>query len=351
MSVQANRILYSSQSVGIAPFATPAAYMTLRGIQTVGVNTKFNLEEVFEMGNLPVYEQVENIPEIEVTMEKHLDGYTPIYCLATSGAPSATLIGRSNQRANIAIGIYNDLVSMASGTPLQQCVISGAYISQVAYNMSVQGFFAENVTFVANSKIWSSTTTPFNGFTSAGGVVSLAPAAPEGVNRRQNFNWAGSLLPLDIPGVSSSGTNDPVTTGVFAGQYNVSVQSIKVTANLGREELLELGRRVPYFRYVKFPVQVNTSIDCISKGGDLVSATDVGIYANGFNTTPRTIRFKDTEGLAIDLGSKNVMNGVTMSGNNASAQGGNQTIAFNYQTFNDFTVMHAADPSGFVPTF
>jgi hypothetical protein len=326
--------------------------MTLRSLQTAGVNTKFNLEEVFEIGNLNVMEQVENIPEVEVTLEKFLDGYTPIYNLATSGAAAATLIGRSNQRANLALSIYADNGGpLASGTPVQQCIISGGYVSQLSYNFSIGGFFSESVSFVANSKIWLTGGYTFNGFSAEGGVASLTPAAPEGVNRRQNFNWNGSLLPLNIPGVSSSGTNDPIVTGANSGSYGASVQSIKISANLGREELLELGRRVPYFRYVKFPVQVNTSIEVIDKTGDLVSCTDVGVYANGRNVIPYAMRVKDTEGIAIDLGANNVLNGVTMSGGNAGASGTNSMMTFNYQTFNDLTVYHTADPTGFTPTF
>ena len=341
------RIFYSCLAVGLAPYTTPTAYMTLRGIQSAGVNTKFNLEQAFELGNIQLYEQIENVPEVEVTLEKDLDGYTPIYCLATSGAPSATLVGRSNQRANVALVIYPDTGSLASGTPYQQCIMSGCYVSQESFSFNVQGFFKESTTMVGNNKIWLTGSYTFNGFTSAGGVTSLAPAAPEGINRRQHFNMPVCRFPRNIPGISSSGTNDALT----AEQFGASIQNVKVSVNLGREELLELGRRVPYFRYVNFPVEVSTSIEIIDKTGDLISATETGVYANGANVVPYAMRFKTSEGLGLDLGTQNMLNGVTMSGANAGGRGGNSMLTFNYQNFDDFTVTHTADPTGFTPGF
>lgn len=38
------------------------------------------------------------------------------------------------------------------------------------------------------------------------------------------------------------------------------IQPIKVSANLTREKLFEVGRKGPYYRYVKFPVEVTEEI-------------------------------------------------------------------------------------------
>jgi hypothetical protein len=45
-----------------------------RGAQSVGMTTTFNFEQVFELGQLEIYEFIEAEPEIEVTVEKVLDG-------------------------------------------------------------------------------------------------------------------------------------------------------------------------------------------------------------------------------------------------------------------------------------
>lgn len=46
-----------------------------RGVQSVGMTTTFNFEDVFQLGQLETYEFIESEPEIEVTIEKVLDKY------------------------------------------------------------------------------------------------------------------------------------------------------------------------------------------------------------------------------------------------------------------------------------
>ena len=53
------------------------------GVQSVGITTNFNLEQVFELGQIQIYENVEAVPDIEITMEKVLDGEPLLYDLAT----------------------------------------------------------------------------------------------------------------------------------------------------------------------------------------------------------------------------------------------------------------------------
>jgi hypothetical protein len=337
---QNRRVYYACQSAGIAPFEDPNSYSAVRGLQSVGVNTTFNLEQVFEIGQLAIYENIENLPDVEVTMEKVLDGYCPIYLLATEGAVAATLVGRSNQRANVALSIHSDTNQTASGNQLSQCVMSGVFISQVSYDIQVEGNARESVTLVGNNKVWATGSYVYEGFTDGHGVTSYDPAAPEGVNRRQNVLMASCLWPKDISGISSSGTNDEVAG---SGMFSAAIQSVRVSTNLGREQMLELGRRGPYFRYVNFPVEVTTAIEIIAKDGDLVSATEDGIYDYGRNVEDQAIHVEMEEGLVLDMGTKNKLNSVNFGGANAQRGGGNATITYSYVNFNDMTVQHAND--------
>ena len=50
-----------------------------RGVQSVGMTTTFNFEQVFELGQIETYEYVELEPEIEFTIEKVLDGTKPLF--------------------------------------------------------------------------------------------------------------------------------------------------------------------------------------------------------------------------------------------------------------------------------
>ena len=101
------RIFYACQAVGIASEGS-TTFTPIRGLQSVGINTTFNLEQVFEIGMISIYENIENVPDVEVTLEKVLDGYPLIYHLATEDASSRTLVGRSNAKANLGLAIYDD---------------------------------------------------------------------------------------------------------------------------------------------------------------------------------------------------------------------------------------------------
>ncbi len=327
------RIFYAVQQVGVSKCGANT-FTSIHGLQSLGVNTKFNLEQVFEMGQISIYSNVENIPDIEVTLEKVLDGYPLIYHLATNGATSASLSGRSNIKSTIGLSIYSDTQDSASGSPLAQCTMSGVYPSALNYNFQVNGNSTESVTLVGNNKVWNNT------FTATAFNNADSPLAVTGVQRRQNviFGSAGCKLPQDIPGISASGTNEKTN-----GQdYDAHIQSIKVSTNLGREQLFELGRRGPYHRYVTFPVEVKVDIEILSTAGDSVSALEDATS----NLTNRTITVKSDDTTIIDLGVKNKLSSVTYGGANAGQNGGNATVTYSYVNFNDLTVTQVNDPSG-----
>ena len=330
------RLHYAVESIGFSKLGLNT-FTAGHGIQQCSINTQFNLEQVFELGQLAVYENIENIPDIEVTLEKVMDGYPPLYCLATDGATSATLAGRSNTRCTVGMSLYTDTQDSASGTPLSQCVMSGLYVSQINYQIPVDGNATESLTLVGNNKDWITS----SGFTFTPNFDNTdAPMAAEGVNRREDilFGSAQSLLPTDIPGISSSGTNDLGAEAI----YNAHLQRITVSTNLGREQLFELGKRGPYFRYVGFPVEVRTDIEAISTAGDRVEAFEEA----SSNISDQVIKLIMREGHTINLGSKNKLNSVSYGGNNAGPNGGNATETYSYINFNDLTVTHPQDPSG-----
>jgi hypothetical protein len=332
------RIFYACHQVGVAECGTNS-FTSVHGLQQVTVNTKFGLEPVFEVGQIELYENSETIPSVEVTAEKVLDGYPLIYHLATKGATSASLSGRSNRRATVGLSIYSDVQDAASGTPIRQCTISGVYVSALEYTFQTNGPSKESVTLVGNNKVWSNT------FTAAAFSNTDSPAAAEGVNRREDVLFGESStsgvcrLPTDIPGVSASGYNPYNST---TQEFGAHVQSIKVSTNLGREELLELGRRGPYHRYATFPVEVSCDIEVTSTDGDLVTA----IEESEANLSNRTILIRTREGTVLDLGSKNKLDSVTFGGATAGQNGGNATCTFAYKNFNSLKVVAPHDPSG-----
>ena len=63
-----NRIFYACQAVGLKPMGNPTGdYKVAHGVQSVGITTNFNLEQAFELGQIQIYENIEGLPDVEVT--------------------------------------------------------------------------------------------------------------------------------------------------------------------------------------------------------------------------------------------------------------------------------------------
>lgn len=357
-----NRIFYAVKQVGFAEIGT-SSFTAVHGLQSVGITTTFNLEQIFELGQISLYEDIENIPDVEVTLEKVLDGYPLCYHLATKGSASPTLSGRSAAETIVAMSIFSDVQDAASGTPLSEVQMSGMFVNSLTYTASVDGSITESATLVGNDKVWKTAAFDFTGaFDDTDQPQSIAGSG--GVQRREDVifehhhtgvtqldtngsvavgtgvnDFKGSVLPQDIDGVSSSGTNDKDV----GGDFGAHLQTITVSTDLGREELFELGRRSPYFRFVNFPVEVTCEIEVISTRGDLVSATEEGVLGNGNNLTERTIFLRFREGTTIDLGLKNKLSNTSHTGGDAG--GGNVSVTYSYRNFNNMTVEASHDPT------
>lgn len=76
------RLFYAVQAIGFAPFGKsypamplqPSGFVVAHGVQNTNIQTTFNLSPVFELGQLELYENIEGIPDIQVTAQKVLDG-------------------------------------------------------------------------------------------------------------------------------------------------------------------------------------------------------------------------------------------------------------------------------------
>jgi len=336
-----NRVYYPLHYIALCRYgnANGSGALPVHGLQSLSTTTTFNLEQVFELGQLDIYENIENLPNIELTAEKVLDGYPLIYHLGTRGATSKTLANRTNQRADIYLSVFSDAQDNASGVPLTQAFCSGMYVSSLTYNFPVQGNCTESVTFVGNDKVWRTSNFAFNGHFTG----SDSPAS--GVQRRQHAKMGaaaagGSVWPTIMPGVTivnGSGYNIE-TAGVFGSH----IQDVNITTNLGREDLFELGRRKPYYRYASFPVAVDCTIN-FSEGG---TTPNDGVEADSEadNITNEPIIIKLADGTTFNLGDKNKLQSVTRSGGDTG--GSVVNIAYAFQNFNRLDVTSLSDPEG-----
>ncbi len=349
------RIFYAIQQIAFAREGATGngSFKEAHGVQSVGITTTFNLEQAFELGQLAIYENIEGIPDIEVTIEKVLDGHPPIYMLATRGATSTSLTGRQNVKTIAALSIFRDTKTAADGATGQvsECYMSGLYVSSVGYTFPVDGNSTESVTLVGNNKLWRGTEVQGK-FSESDDDAPASTGSDVGVMRREDLSFsytgtgfeaitggpaaittssAGSILPNDIDGISSSGTNDK-----FAGTniFKSHIQNISCSTDLGREQLFELGRKGAYYRYVTFPVEVTTEFTVIATSGDMVNAIE-----EKDNLQHQKIIIRTGEGLTINAGKKNKLASVGMSGGDAG--GDNVELTYTYTNFNDFDISHA----------
>lgn len=379
-----NRIFYACQAVGIAkykngiqePGNTPVALFTpLHGVQSVGISTSFNLEQAFELGMLEIYDNIEGVPEVEVTIERLLDGYPLAYQLATTGAMDTTKFPSFSERAaaqcNVLLGIWNDTVDNVGGLnadkpPITQVLMSGMYVSSLTYTFPVDGNFTESITLVGNSKGYFgqpevlfpgsppqqliASNVP-NGF----GInianefrklqnglppITDSPKASGGLQTRDDIMMGKCILPFSLPmvayngGIGTAGNNSYIVQGRVLPRAHI--QNITISFDLGREDIFELGRKLPYVKTATFPVEITTEIEVIATESDRVNADP----NKDRNTVDETIKIVLLDGTAFDLGNKNRLTSVNYTGGDAG--GGNATITYSYLTYNYFMI---TDPS------
>jgi hypothetical protein len=355
-----NRIFYACHAVAIAPCFTDHTDENtnfVHGVQSVGITTNFNLEQAFELGQIQIYENIEGTPDVEVTLEKVLDGYPLIYHLASPEATVNSLVGRSTERCCVSLGVYPEEKDSINEASPVEVYMSGMYLSSISYSFPTDGNCTESVTLVGNNKEWLSGTPKLMTLETAnevptdsdgaGGDVPLA-ATDGGIQRREDVMIESSILPKSIYGVSQSNAVGNAYDSVNSSP-KVHVQSLSISTDLGREDINELGRRSPYYRSPNFPTEVSAEFEVIAISGDFVSAyedgnpTYDGTANAGNNTAEETIRIALRDGSVFNLGSKNRLSSVSYGGGDAG--GGNATITYSYTTFNDLSVTHPEDPA------
>jgi len=329
------RVFYACQGVYLqAPHINPTLKTMLTGVQSVGINTNFNLEQVFELGQISIYENIEGIPDVEVSMEKVFDGHGLIFPKACTGAAANTLVSRSKERCMVALGIFDDgldaIANDADTIADYEIQMDGLYVSNVSYSFPTDGNFSESVSFVGNSKTINNAKLVKIGNVAGGGtnmsVFDGTHTPPNiaggvgGIQRRENLDTVNTRLPTELPGVAAGGALG-----------TAKIQSINISTDFGREDIYELGKRAPYYRAPNFPIEVTVDIEMIALSTDGINAAE-----EQENLTEQTIKIQTEDGKIFDLGSKNRLSSVTFGGGDAA--GGQATCTYSYTNFNDLTI-------------
>lgn len=357
------RIFYACQAVAITKEGDTAveAGDLVHGVQSVGITTNFNLEQAFELAQIEIYENIEGTPDVEVTLEKVIDGYPLIYHMASTGVDglaNSGLAARADVKCDLRLGIFdaasNNAASAAGastgdnpGDAEVEVYCSGMYISSVSYTIPVDGNATESVTLVGNNKTWltgtnvsikDSDVASFDG-TDSPKALGVDGSASGGIQRREDVILSGCILPATIQGVVGSGYGNALGPD---GNPRIHIQNFTCSVDLGREDILELGRKTPYFRPANFPVEVTSEIEAITTSGDFVNAYEYGdsqLYGtidSGNNVRNEAIFIFLRCGFGIDLGNKNKLSSISYGGGDAG--GGNVSCTYSFSNFNTLDV-------------
>ena len=246
------------------------------------------------------------------------------------GAPGAiTIAGDQNNKCDIVFSINNETTDDVAGddNPDSYVWCSGMFCSSASFTFGVDGNFTESTTLVGNHKKWTAApgakiaNLPSDALVAAGD----APTAGD-VKKRQHF-WM-TQVPAPISALTTA---------------EKAIQSISVSVDFGREEINALGTRLPYHRFVTFPVEVSCEIEAL-----VTDVTDMSMDAlpNAANTAAQPIQFKvgdvavgdivsggaAAEIHTFDLGTKNRVQSVTWNG--VDTGGGNASITYSFRNFN-----------------
>jgi hypothetical protein len=336
------RIFYACEGFQLSPVLvagaadTPANdFKTPRGVQSVGMTTNFNLEKVFQLGQLALYENIEGNPEIEITVNKVLDGTKPLFFACLAGAWNTnqlSIVQGQNNKVDMKFYIYPETNNLGSGVPQAVMTCSGMYANSFTYTFPTDGNATEDVTLVGNNKTWAagSSTNLYSSDASGNGEIAKT------IVRRWKFDTSGCIFP------TGSGAMRMVD-----GSGAPPLQSVNVSFDFGREPIYTLGKYDPYLRTVTFPVEISTEIETIATDGDYLNIDQL-TYGCVDTDASKALRPKNkpikfvvcgtgsSDKLTIDLGSRNKLSSVAYGGGEAG--GGNLTITYSFVTDNTFTM-------------
>tara|TARA_R110000744_G_scaffold75382_1_gene149949 strand:- start:645 stop:1397 length:753 start_codon:yes stop_codon:yes gene_type:complete len=238
------------------------------------------------------------------------------------------------------------------------------YVSNASWTFPTDGNLSESISLVGNHKVWT---------TGVGGQTRLANAdlAPVADKPQINFNvlnvgdvddqdedspYAASDAGVNL--ALPSGTLEIIPGDVLRRQNvhfvhkpaifdsNTQITSCSISVDFGREQINVLGSRLPYYRYVSYPVEISTEWEILARGDEGLNA-----YPERNNvTTLDTIRVqtKNDDGVVCAdwyLGTQNKCTSVSYGG--GTTGGENVTYTYSFRNFNDLMV---SSTGALVPT-
>jgi hypothetical protein len=300
------RVFYASQGVAVGLSGGTPTVVT--GAQSVTMNTNFNIEQVFQLGRLEVYDNVVGDPTVEVTINKVLDGKSLLYNLAVG---SGSIVATSDKVSKVVFVVGKDTAENLdeAQNSFTNITCDPIYLNSLSYNFSVDGDFTEEASFIGLSKV-------------AGTGALSAPASGyqdrQTVLRRQNLNTDGSSLPAAV----ASG----------------NISSISFSADFGRESMYKLGQFKEFHRYVNFPLEISLDFEVIADSLDdyEIDISNTGCSGLNLGKEDITLAFCDSTGTNVyEFEFKNAtLTSVAFNGGDTG--GGNASLTYSYTVYNSF---------------
>jgi hypothetical protein len=305
-----NRIFYASQGVSVGVTGTAGAKV-VQGAQSVTMNTNYNLEQVFQLGRLEVYDNVVGDPSVEVGITKVLDGKPLIHNL---GCGSGSIQATANTESVVEFSVGQDTIeNINDNTTVTKITCNPIYLQSLTYTFPVDGDFTEEVNFVGISKTVNTAQTP-------PATPTAGSDSTQTVLRRQNFKVDG--LPVAVSGAN--------------------VQSITISADLGRESIYKLGQFKEFHRYVNFPLEISLEIEVLATDLDNLAVDVDNLGCSGLNLGSEAVTLNlcapsggNSTVYSFDLGDKVSLTSVAFNGGDTG--GGNATLTYSYIAYNTFT--------------
>jgi len=343
-------------------YACQAVYLDgsfVKNVQAVGLDYANSTESLVDRGrgsqtanaNFLFY----NKPEATVTIEKELDIDDNFTFRCTDGKLlTSTGVGNSGwdgglKQYKIEIAYGDD--DYTGGSNTDSITMKYCLLSEVSYNLSVDGRFTESLTFITNNIIREG---------SAAGSLSSPQTGT--LIKRQHFGVA--TLPV--------GTDKDEAKNFFISadeNSDAAIQSFSVSASFEYAEMADRGRwkgsdqgddpsNQNYWKYVTPPVTIScqaTAIvtkslqrEILIRDSNLMKTTGTEVDSEGedvevrYTVPDRTVKFTlgnknsvtgayDKE---IDLGTKNYCTGIGFSGGDTG--GGNVEATISYENTENY---------------
>lgn len=262
------RIFYATHNVMLGG-------KSLKGVQSVSLSSNFNLEPVFQLGQLSYLEQIPTTPTVEVTINRSI-----------VGGPAIKLDINDNNVNEVEkqLQTAQDIII---GSDAGGFTIKNGFLSSYRVNFATEGVFNEEITYVGDAL-------------QSGGAFSALSDKNVHLPRRQDF----------------TGIDNAVTASI--------------SVDFRRESIYRLGQYKPFLRTVTFPIECSIQYGVLLPAGGAFTNVEPG-NCSVYSTEERSFSI----GACSNVWTINKARLSSVNYSGGDTGGGNVTIQYTYTAYNN----------------